>query len=288
MNSYTLAKRRELGAYYTPPELSQALANWAIRSVEDSLLEPSFGGCGFLESCVTRLRQLGNDCPEQNLYGVDIDETAFEILAQKFQISDISNKFIFDDFINVKPDDFTQKNFDIVIGNPPYISMHNMTSKQRISCQDVLDKSIYNERTLGRNSSLWAFFLLHSLSFLNENGRVAWVLPSSLLHAYYASALINIHKKHFSKIKVIKINERFFKDAGADEASVIFVCEGFSSKEVTDGLYNVYSAENVNSLNIILNDRSVRISSKHDNFKLNLLPSEILLTYENISTQSNC
>ena len=40
--------RRILGAYYTPERLSQLLTDWAIRHVDDTVLEPSFGGCGFL------------------------------------------------------------------------------------------------------------------------------------------------------------------------------------------------------------------------------------------------
>lgn len=38
----------------------------------------------------------------------------------------------------VKPDDFSVDKFDVVIGNPPYVSMHNMKLEQRQSCEKIL------------------------------------------------------------------------------------------------------------------------------------------------------
>ncbi|MCO7068727.1 N-6 DNA methylase, partial [Vibrio paracholerae] len=112
-----------------------------------------------------------------------------------------SNRFIQNDFISVQPSDFSVNEFDVVLGNPPYVSMHNMTEKQREACEKVLHNSPFSGLTMGRNASLWAFFLLHSLSFIKEGGRVAWVLPSSLLHADYAKRLLAIHKRHFYSVK---------------------------------------------------------------------------------------
>lgn len=212
LNPHSLTKKRELGAYYTPPELSQVLTDWAIVRSDEDILEPSFGGCGFFDSSIETLRRLGCKSPEKQLYGVDIDGHAFSILSEKFgQMVETSNRFIQSDFISVKPDDFLVNEFDVVLGNPPYVSMHNMTEKQREACEVVLRESPFSGVTMGRNASLWAFFLLHSLSFLKEGGRIAWVLPSSLIHADYAKRLLAIHRSHFQSVKVLKLAERFLK-----------------------------------------------------------------------------
>ncbi|TOM80467.1 SAM-dependent methyltransferase, partial [Vibrio parahaemolyticus] len=217
-----------MGAYYTPAALSQVLADWAILQADQDILEPSFGGCGFFESSIARLHELGCSTPEKQLYGVDIDEHAFEILNKKFSKSvDVNQRFILKDFIQVKPIEFSVHKFDVILGNPPYVSMHNMTDEQRLSCDNVLRNSPFSKHTMGRNASLWAFFLLHSLEFLKEGGRVAWVLPSSLLHADYAEKLVQIHQRHFEKIKVLKLAERFFKEEGAQETSIILLAQGF-------------------------------------------------------------
>jgi adenine-specific DNA-methyltransferase len=57
--SRALAERRILGAYYTPERLSQMPSDWAIRAPDDTVLEPSFGGCGFLATARTTLARLG-------------------------------------------------------------------------------------------------------------------------------------------------------------------------------------------------------------------------------------
>ncbi|MGL5424679.1 MAG: Eco57I restriction-modification methylase domain-containing protein [Serratia fonticola] len=283
MNSYTLAQKKELGAYYTPPVLTNILSNWAIQSQDDLILEPSFGGCGFLDSCFERLQFLGASKPVKNLFGVDIDKQAFDFLSEKFNLLSLDGKFILDDFINVSPVSFSAEKFDVIIGNPPYISMHNMTLEQRESCTKILKESKFNHATLGRNASLWAFFLLHSLSFLRENGRVAWVLPSSLLNAYYAKSLLDIYRKHFSSIKLIKINERLFKNEGADEVSVILACEHFSQTEVIKSNYSFFFADTVSSVSTFLECEHSKSGVISDNYKLGLLNSKSLDTYYRIT-----
>ena len=55
--SATLRKAR--GAFFTPVELCECVVEWAIRSPEDVVLEPSCGEVAFLLSAGTRLRALG-------------------------------------------------------------------------------------------------------------------------------------------------------------------------------------------------------------------------------------
>ncbi|KZN40306.1 N-6 DNA methylase [Pseudoalteromonas luteoviolacea] len=285
MNLHSLPKKKELGAYYTPPELSQILADWAIHGPDENILEPSFGGCGFFESSIVRLKGLGCKKPEDRLFGVDIDSQAFDILSSKFgKVINTKKRFILDDFIRVNPNDFSVALFDVILGNPPYVSMHNMTLEQRKSCDDVLANSDFVQYSIGRNASLWAFFLLHSLSFLNEGGRVAWVLPSSLLHADYAVKLLAVHQKHFTQIKVIKLAERFFKAEGAEETSIVLVADGFT-KEAHDakGLI-IHSVNNLAELvNCIGADEEANTAEIKD-YKFNVISQEARLTYSQITS----
>ncbi|MEE4612300.1 N-6 DNA methylase [Serratia marcescens] len=287
MNPHTLVKKKELGAYYTPAELSQVLANWAIESSSDDILEPSFGGCGFFDSCISRLVNLGCNSPAKQLFGVDIDPLAFNILSKKFgTILSIENRFIQNDFIKVKPEDFITQKFDSIIGNPPYVSMHNMTETQRSSCEEILHNSPFSGQTIGRNASLWAFFLLHSLSFLKTNGRVAWVLPSSALHADYAKKLIDIYKKHFNKIRIVKLAERYFRSEGAEETSVILVGSGFNAIEVESCNFSVYSVDGISELEIILNRENAHNNHSGDNYKLDFISKITRDTYKQLNSSA--
>ncbi|WP_201797571.1 N-6 DNA methylase [Shewanella halifaxensis] len=284
MNPHTLPKKRELGAYYTPPALSQVLADWAIKNANDNILEPSFGGCGFFDSSITRLKDLGCLSPDRQLFGVDIDQNAFDILHSKFhKLVSIQKRFLKNDFIKIEPCDFSISKFDVVLGNPPYVSMHNMTQEQRKSCEMILRNSPFSSFTLGRNASLWAFFLLHSLVFLKDGGRVAWVLPSSLLHADYAKKLIAIHRKHFKVLKIIKLAERFFREEGAKETSVILIAEGFDSKGKDECLFTVKAADDLLELRDAITMASNSSHMEIDDFKLAYIPEYIRNIYQTVS-----
>ncbi|MGD1456752.1 HsdM family class I SAM-dependent methyltransferase [Vibrio harveyi] len=280
LNPHSLTKKRELGAYYTPPELSQVLTDWAIVRSDEEILEPSFGGCGFFDSSIKTLRHLGCNSPEKQLYGVDIDGHAFSILSEKFgHMVETSNRFIQKDFIAVEPSDFLVSEFDVVLGNPPYVSMHNMTAKQRETCEKVLCESPFSGSTMGRNASLWAFFLLHSLSFLKEGGRIAWVLPSSLLHADYAKRLLEIHQRHFHSVKVLKLAERFFKEEGAKETSVILIAEGFSAEAIEGSHFSVSSVENVIELKQAIENQLQATQLGVDGYKLDIVSQDVRKAY---------
>jgi len=231
MSSHPKRRRKELGSYYTPESLSEILADWAVRTPNDSILEPSFGGCGFLESTIAALEKLGSSEPASNLYGADIDPEAFQFLSQKLgKLANLEKKFLLQDFLALKPHNFSCEKFDAAIGNPPYVSLHNMSAQQRETCNEVLKNCKFSEQLVGRKASLWCFFLLHALEFLNERARSAWVLPSSFLHANYARGLLEIYKKYFEKIKIIKLNQRFFQSSGADEISVVVLTDNYTSK----------------------------------------------------------
>lgn len=284
MSPHTQQKRKQLGAYYTPIDLSQVLTDWAIRSPNDKVLEPSFGGCGFLEACVETFRTMGCEEPAKSLHGADIDVKAFDFLSEKLgQLVDVkSGYFKKKDFLKLKPKSFSGTDFDVVIGNPPYVSLHNMSKAQRDSCFNVLEKSSYADGTIGRNASLWAYFLIHTLDFIKDGGRVAWVLPSSLLHADYANAVMKIHKRHFSSLKVIKIYERFFQGSGADEVSVILIAEGFSKHpRSTPSSVAFAVANDVAGLKQAV--ETAPTINKHENYRYYLIERKALTDYQFLS-----
>ncbi|OCW97199.1 N-6 DNA methylase [Alishewanella sp. HH-ZS] len=277
MQPHSKDERKALGAYYTPSNLSQVLCDWAIKSPDSVVLEPSFGGCGFLETSVVTLKALGCKNPEDQLYGADIDEKAFGFLSDKLgRISAVSNRFICLDFIQSNKQDFGNITFDVAIGNPPYVSMHSMTERQRESCKKILRASPFADKTLGINASLWAFFLLHTLSFLKTGARTAWVLPSSALHADYAKALLAIYEKHFETIKVIKLNQRFFQSLGADEVSVILLAEGFSETPSIGPKTQYAIADDLDTLRVLVSNNCTTQDAFSDNYKHSIMSSDVL------------
>lgn len=225
-------KKREYGAYYTPKSITDVLAKWAIRTKKDKILEPSFGGCGFLESSYERLISLGQSNPISKLFGCDRDTLAFNFLAKTIGVTDLTKRFLLGDFLESRPSDFKASEFDVVIGNPPYVSMHAMSEEQRASANHAMQS---NEFFLGKRASLWAYFVLHSLSFIKRGGRCAWVLPNSFLHTEYAKYVHSELEKRFKKILIITLEERLFTVEGARERTLILLADHMDEGSCING-----------------------------------------------------
>lgn len=220
--------RKRNGVFYTPEAATSILCKWAIRSQHDVILEPSFGGCRFLEDSAGRLAELGAKAPLSCLYGCDLDGAAFQHLKQAFGNMHINRCFLQADFLSLQPSDFGRGGFDVVIGNPPYVSHHNMTAVQKESVKK-LAKSTSIEYD---KSSLWAYFVRHSLSFLRESGRAAWILPGSFLFAEYARPVRELLRAKFARTAVLQLGQRLFIETGAEEQTVVVLCDGYKTSGI--------------------------------------------------------
>lgn len=220
-----LADRRKIGAFYTPVELSQILADWAIHSASDTVLEPSFGGCGFLEAAFNRLDMLGSSDPVAKIFGCDVDPVAFEHLSTAFNRPVDLDQFRQIDFLDCEPGAGWPDSFTTVLANPPYIP-HQRIGQQR---RKELSARTWGIPNVGGRAGLWAYFLAHSVSLLKEGGRMAWVLPGAALQADYAATCRGYLGQHFDRCVAIVVRERLFLEEGADEETVILLADGHRS-----------------------------------------------------------
>lgn len=225
MESTTADKKKRLGVYYTPDEATSILARWAVQSPSDHILEPSFGGCSFLQAVVDALRHQGCAQPIKQVYGFDIHRSAFsgpyESLVRQ---NGAAAQFMELDFLTVTPEVLQGPEFNVVIGNPPYVSHHNMGDNQRETVRKMLRNS---EFSLDRKASLWAYFVLHGLEFLAEGGRMAWVLPGSFFHSDYAESISDVIASNFRRAVALQLGERIFREEGAEECSVVLLADGW-------------------------------------------------------------
>lgn len=221
-----LGDRRKLGAFYTPEPLSQILSDWVIRSASDTVLEPSFGGCGFLQAARNRLSALGCVSPRSQIYGCDIDPVAFDYLATTLGAPVDLMRFVQSDFLTVTPGAPWPDRFSSILANPPYIPYQALGHEQR---QDLSSRE-WPVAEVGGRASLWAYFVAHALSFLAPGGRMAWVLPGAFLQADYAKPIRDHLATSFERTAAIVLRERIFLDAGTDEETIILLADGHGSK----------------------------------------------------------
>lgn len=242
-NTIDREAKKKLGSFYTPNELISVLIAWAIRSKDDVVLEPSFGGCGFVGESKKRLNKLGCLFPEKNIYGCDIDINAVAYLDTV--LTNKNGNFLTTDFLTTNKKSFQNQSFDVVIGNPPYVSNHNISPEQKEAalniCRDL-------DVTISKRASLWAYFVLHSTFFISEGGRLALVLPNSFLQADYATEIRAHLRSHFDLITAIILHDRLFLSEGTDENTVVLLAEGFHAHTKNKSQIKIAEAETLEDL----------------------------------------
>ena len=213
-------RQRELGAFYTPPQIAQVLADWAIRAPADVALDASFGGTVFLHAAHRRLIELGLDAEQaaRNIYGIEYDQEAFA-QAREFGPPIPPPNLICDSFFSVRPGDAIPW-CQAAIGNPPYVRYQGFNGWSERAHELAAAAGV----PMTRLASSWAPFIVHAVSFTAPGGRMAQVLPAELLHAQYSKAVLGFLTREFASVTIATFEERIFP--GAMEDVVLLFADG--------------------------------------------------------------
>jgi adenine-specific DNA methylase len=213
----TLRKAR--GAFFTPPEIAQFLAGWAIRSPSDSVLEPSCGEAGFLLAAGSRLRALGANqfLWSHQLHGIEIHRESAEAARTVLVGAGLDAEITVADFFADGP----PRRYDAVVGNPPYVRYQQFSGLARAkSLEAALAQGV---RLTGLASS-WAAFVIHASTFLKPEGRLGLVLPAELLSVNYAAQVRRFLLRRFASVRLVMFENRVFP--GVLEEVVLLLAEG--------------------------------------------------------------
>lgn len=242
----TPALRKARGAFFTPTEMSQFIANWALRSATDRVLEPSAGEASFLIAAAERLRSLRKrtsqtDLFDSQLHGVEVHEYSARTATDALQSRGFGGTIEVADFFDVTPAPI----YDAVIGNPPYIRYQEFNGAARAKgLATALSQGV---RLTGLASS-WAAFTVHATQFLKPEGRLGLVLPAELLTVNYAASVRQFLMQRFARVRLVLFEERVFP--GVLEEVVLLLADGNGS---TDH-FEVFQAESLNDLRKIERD----------------------------------
>jgi adenine-specific DNA-methyltransferase len=174
--------------------------------------------------------------PNKQIYGCDIDPDAFGHLANLFESPVDLTRFHKGDFLH---QDFSNSwigKFDAVIGNPPYLPYRYIDPIRREAALQLLTESGLK---LDRRASLWAYFVALSIRFVNNGGRMAWVLPSSFLYANYSHDLRRYLVTMFSKVRAFELQERQFLLEGTEEKTVVLLAEGKHANQSSETVADI-------------------------------------------------
>jgi len=192
-----------------------------------TILDPSFGGCAFLNSALDVLSARSTRRPWGLIHGVDSDPAARSYLHRLTSAGARDSQFVTADFLGLTPQDMPRSPFDAIVGNPPYVRHHLLDGPARLRAESAMRASGV---VLSGRSSYWAYFLAHAMRFLTAGGRIAFVLPGAFLHADYARDVRASILRSFEDVAWIAVGERLFEDA--EETTVVLLASGFGGASI--------------------------------------------------------
>lgn len=165
-------KLREKGQFWTPPWVADAMMNYVIDDTK-LIFDPAVGKGAFLES----LRRITSK--KVSFYGTDVDDNILlsDIFLDKNCLVEKR------DFIKNPP----KQLFKSIIANPPYIRHHRIDSETKFFLKNLTAK--ITGFTLDGRTGYHIFFLLQALYHLEENGKLAFIMPADTCEGTFAKKL---------------------------------------------------------------------------------------------------
>lgn len=216
---------------FTPKDYVKELLD-SVEYKEDILhkriLENSFGDGNILVEIVKRYIKNAKKLKytnmqikkmlENNIFGFEIDKYHFQkcikklnLITKKNEIENVKWNLYNDDFLRSQ----LNVRFDFIVGNPPYINYSDLPLKERSYIKDNF-LSCKN----GKFDYCYAFIEKSILS-LTENGKMSYLIPSSIFKTVFGENLRNLMIHDMVKIKDYSM-KKIFDNALIKSAIIIF------------------------------------------------------------------
>ena len=186
--------KKSYGQYFTPSYVARFMVSMADISKDAQILEPSCGDGAFLDV----LHQQGFD----NVTAYEIDKSLLH-----------RHGVIYESFISAE----TDKKFDLVIGNPPYIRWKNLDNDLKSELQS-------NELWLKYCNSLCDYlyiFIIKSIHLLKDGGQLIFICPEYWLNTSHSQKMRNFMLSYGYMDTIISFNESVVF-GGVASSSIIF------------------------------------------------------------------
>lgn len=209
-----MAKHKTLGQVFTPQWIIAEildLVGYNGKSILNKyILEPSSGDGAFLLEIANRYI---NACFEQKIevceikvqlekyiYAVELDEVEYlksienlnQLVKEKLNISKGLNWKIY----NQNTLDFYKNYnsfFDFIVGNPPYIRIHNLDIQTR---ETLKQDFLFSEGTI----DIYLSFFEMGFKMLKNDGFLGYITPNSYLH----NSSYNLFREYLKNQKIVK------------------------------------------------------------------------------------
>lgn len=209
LHSRSSYDQRGNGVVYTPVAVTEVVVSQALAKLDyanaSNVLEPSCGDGSFVGTLASKT--------SLNIYALDKNEAAIHQCRSAFD----GVQFHCGDFFEDLPGDWPN-HFDLIVGNPPYVSWHRCSSNTRSLLDRIGSQFDFDNKEL-RNT--WAGFVVKATMMLSPKGVLAFVIPYEFLNVSYGKYLREWMERHFSSIDIFIPNEKAFKSIDQDAVTIV-------------------------------------------------------------------
>lgn len=197
------------GAFFTPAYIVDYIIENVNPQRYETAVDLSCGSgafvLGLLRYYTSRYNTSVTECVKNNIYGFDILEYNVDRCKLMIILYGLSKNEVIDaDSINVFQCDSIKKcwnrQFDVVVGNPPYVKFQDLDDDVRKYLSDH-----YFTTKLGTYNLYFAFFEL-GLNLLGTNGRLGYITPNNYFTSLSAEPLRLFFQNQNCIYKIIDFN----------------------------------------------------------------------------------
>lgn len=189
-------RKKELGQFFTDPNIAKFMAKMAISDNTKNLLDPAVGPGIFVEKAHELSKKLNIEC--------------FEV--DNKMIDEYKKNINFD--TSIKNEDYlysTTELFDAIICNPPYNKFQKI--KDRKELIKLFEKK-YGIKLSGY-TNYCMYFLIKSLNEIKTNGKCIYIIPYEFMNAGYGEVIKEYLLRDKKLTKIIRFDSqiKLFDDA---------------------------------------------------------------------------
>ncbi len=270
-------RKKQFGSYYTPDKISNFVVKYVFsklpQSQKISVLEPSAGDGSFVKAILSD-SSISNRVSD--FLAIEVDPFEVKEIAK---VSDAGTlRATCADFLLY--DSTLKEKFDLVVGNPPFVSRKYLAKEQLGAC--ALIHQQFHGLSRSKVNNIWTAFLLKAILHTKDTGIVALILPADLLQVKYAAELRSLLMVEFQRVEVLTFNELVFDECKGQD-TVVLVCERRSEER---GLFfsTINSKDELNPKSVVLSSPS----SSRDKWTHHALEADDFSLLEKLRAEMNC
>lgn len=204
---------REKGQFWTPEWIAEPMTEYVLADKDGLLFDPAVGTGVFFRAAKVIASEKGLTV---RFAGMEIDPS---VLSQSLEYG-----LTQDDIALVKIGDFvlqpTKAKFQAIVANPPYIRHHRLDQEKKVQLKELAIQIV--GRQLDGRAGLHIYFLIRALSLLQENGRLAFIMPADTCEGKFASDLWAWITSNFALDAVITFSPEATPFPNVDTNPLIF------------------------------------------------------------------